>query len=855
MFIINMKSQNKMKCFVVLLSFCIGNSLCKIEMETKKTGDDTSENSQKLTDEAENLHSFVKSPPSHKLKSDPDVSYDNNDDDSELHDDSEPDEPENFKASSYRPDDINPDEYEIISPGIEEMFLKEEKDVENIKRSRPIEGSNIPKPVKEQHNQIPAPVKTTTEINQKEVPTEISSVEEKDDESEGMYIKEKEELKEAISHELGFDGSKNKPAASKIDPGAKKVNSDGLPFSNNFDKTGTSYVHEKQQDIDPEPIPLPLTEEEIKMETLYNEGLKKVNSSHHYNTIYDGYQQLLEAAKMGHSKSKVEIAFAEMHGRYLPMNIEKAKRTFESEAEKGSPQAQAGLAFLYGTGVHTNSSQAKALIYLTFSALGSDTMGQMMLGYRYWTGIGVSRNCESALSYYRKVANEVASGVTMSGGVMIHRIRILDEIENAGTGSGRVDEDLVQYYQFLADKGDVQAQVGLGQLNYQGGRGFEQNVGKAYAYFKLAADANNANAQAYLGKMYAEGSNTVKQNNETALKYFEKATEQGNPVGQAGLGTMHLLGKGVPMDYKKAFTYFQLSADQGYVEGQLQLGNMYFLGLGVKRDYKQALRYFNLASQSGHLLAVYNLAQMHATGTGVGRRCHMAVELYKNVCERGRWSALFDAAYHQYQAGRVDSALVIYLMLAELGYEVAQSNVAHILDQKESNLLLNESYPRALVYWNRAASQGYTTARIKLGDYHYYGYGTEVDFETAASHYKVAVEQGKDAQATFNLGYMHEQGLGLKQDFHLAKRYYDLAAETSPDAQAPVMLALMKVGILYGIQFLKQLQWTEVVRTYGIHDYISDDWDIYVMTVVALLLGFVVAFRRQHAMQPQQAQR
>lgn len=50
-----------------------------------------------------------------------------------------------------------------------------------------------------------------------------------------------------------------------------------------------------------------------------------------------------------------------------------------------------------------------------------------------------------------------------------------------------------------------------------------------------------------------------------------------------------------------------------------------------------------------------------------------------------------------------------------------------------------------------------------MGDYHYYGYGTEIDYETAATHYRMATEQQHNAQAMFNLGYMHENGLGLKQ--------------------------------------------------------------------------------------------
>lgn len=223
-------------------------------------------------------------------------------------------------------------------------------------------------------------------------------------------------------------------------------------------------------------------------------------------------------------------------------------------------------------------------------------------------------------------------------------------------------------------------------------------------------------------------------------------------------------------------------------------------------------------------------------------------------------------AYGSFREGETDAALVQYLLLAEQGYEVAQSNVAFILDQSKTNLRPyrrhgagwgggnenppvavisffdlfgpegakifseNETYPRALLHWTRAAAQGesalcsvllqspppplcesecvsgdglvicpecvlapthrirrnvsldgefaasasqkvklslvfpgYTVARIKLGDYHYYGYGTDVDYETAVIHYRLASEQQHSAQAMFNLGYMHEKGLGIKQ--------------------------------------------------------------------------------------------
>lgn len=42
---------------------------------------------------------------------------------------------------------------------------------------------------------------------------------------------------------------------------------------------------------------------------------------------------------------------------------------------------------------------------------------------------------------------------------------------------------------------------------------------------------------------------------------------------------------------------------------------------------------------------------------------------------------------------------------------------------------------------------------------------------------------------------------------HLAKRFYDMAAETSVDAHVPVTLALIKLGLFYGLDvFSKEVR-------------------------------------------------
>lgn len=129
---------------------------------------------------------------------------------------------------------------------------------------------------------------------------------------------------------------------------------------------------------------------------------------------------------------------------------------------------------------------------------------------------------------------------------------------------------------------------------------------------------------------------------------------------------------------------------------------------------------------------------------------------------------------------------------------------------------------------------------MKLGDAHYYGRGTKVDYEAAASHYRSASEQQPNAQAMFNLGYMHERGLGLAKDRYLAKRCYDLAAEASPDARLPVALALIKLFFLFGLDYLDSL----VDHLNKWDQFLGQNWDLYLIGLLTGMLSLIIYFRR-----------
>ncbi len=190
---------------------------------------------------------------------------------------------------------------------------------------------------------------------------------------------------------------------------------------------------------------------------LFNAASSMLNST--TPNRHKGWDTMVRSADLGNPDAQMRVAFAKLAGIYFPQNTDSARETFSQLSDTGHPEAQFGLGFLYATGTLVNSSQSLALLYYTFAAFGGSSWAQMALGYRYWSGMGVPTSCEKALDFYRRVAQTVAEDISFSGGASLQRIRLQDEVESGGYSSGIMDNDLIEYYQLLAEKGDTSAQV------------------------------------------------------------------------------------------------------------------------------------------------------------------------------------------------------------------------------------------------------------------------------------------------------------------------------------------------------------------------------------------------------------
>ncbi|OVA01700.1 Sel1-like [Macleaya cordata] len=482
--------------------------------------------------------------------------------------------------------------------------------------------------------------------------------------------------------------------------------------------------------------------------------------------------------------------------------MEEAASEIEAAAVDGFPHAQSALGFLYGTGQLREQNGAKAFLYHHFASDGGNMQSKMAHAYTYFR----QDMFDKAVKLYAELAEAAVSSFLISKDPVIEPVRIhsgAEENKEALRKSRGEDDEDFQITEYQAQKGNAGAMYKIGIFYYFGLRGVRRDHAKALSWFLKAVEKGEPRSMELLGEIYARGAG-VERNYTKAFEWLTLASRQQHFSAYNGMGYLYVKGYGVEKkNYTKAKEYFEKAADNEEAGGHYNLGVLYLKGIGVKRDVRTACKYFITAANAGQPKAFYQLAKMFQTGIGLKKNLPMATALYKLVAERGPWSSLSRWALESYLKGEVGKAYLLYSRMAELGYEVAQSNAAWILDKYgERSMCMGESgfctdaerHQRAHSLWWQASEQGNEHAALLIGDAYYYGRGTERDYDRAAEAYMHAKSQS-NAQAMFNLGYMHEHGHGLPLDLHLAKRYYDQALENDPAAKLPVTLALMSLYI------------------------------------------------------------
>lgn len=189
----------------------------------------------------------------------------------------------------------------------------------------------------------------------------------------------------------------------------------------------------------------------------------------------------------------------------------------------------------------------------------------MTAAFRHHTGIGTPRRCEEAAFYYKRVADKAMhywrSGPPGGHALIKHSYRLADDeggvygegasVVSSGvnavrrgttTDSAKDLDDILEYLDLMARKGDLSATFSLAKLYYDGSRNLPRDLKKAKTYFTNVAkqywtregkpvsggppglEKLAGRAAGYLGKMYLRGEGVIK-NYAQAVKWFELGIE------------------------------------------------------------------------------------------------------------------------------------------------------------------------------------------------------------------------------------------------------------------------------------------------------------------------------------------
>lgn len=126
----------------------------------------------------------------------------------------------------------------------------------------------------------------------------------------------------------------------------------------------------------------------------------------------------------------------------------------------------------------------------------------------------------------------------------------------------------IQIWTPLAEEGDVDAQINLGQI-YEFGNGVSRDYAEAARWYRMAAEAGDAYAQSTMGQLHEIGRGVLQDYTEAA-RWFNVAAGQGHAGAQYSLAELYEAGRGVPQNTIAAHMWFNIAATNGFEAASTQ---------------------------------------------------------------------------------------------------------------------------------------------------------------------------------------------------------------------------------------------------------------------------------------------
>jgi hypothetical protein len=162
------------------------------------------------------------------------------------------------------------------------------------------------------------------------------------------------------------------------------------------------------------------------------------------------------------------------------------------------------LAFLYTiSGILESNDEEKlaAVNVLQYAAAQGNPYAKLNLGRCWELGVGLRRDCQEAVQFYRQVAEEADRHGRIADRASVPFCEVYASAQYHygrclfyGIGVPMNAEQAVKYFKLSADQGHALGQYGYG-LCFESGTGIAKDEGEAVKYFRLSAAQGCAYAQ------------------------------------------------------------------------------------------------------------------------------------------------------------------------------------------------------------------------------------------------------------------------------------------------------------------------------------------------------------------------
>lgn len=432
----------------------------------------------------------------------------------------------------------------------------------------------------------------------------------------------------------------------------------------------------------------------------------------------------------------------------------------------------------------------------------------------YLKGKGKTKDEGKALDLYRKA-----------------NLLLIAEKQKSYADSLREDNDpeCMEWYEKSFKNGNKESPYSLAIL-YRDGLYVEKNYENYMDYLEKASQLGNLNANIDLANELIEKGeykSSIQILTDTSTKNVNRHAVQ---IALRKLSAIYRNGTGVETDMLKAIEYATRLAELGLTKDLFDIAVQYYQGYSNELpDKKKALELFEIAGEYGDEVSMRNAGMMYYNGEGTVASLDNAIKWYLKAANSGSYSAiqrLENLMKEKYGESAKDTFIILLEELKEKGLNAAYLKYHDMYmegDYVEKNGFMakkclekalegdyipacltigdyltngnelcgiKKNIREAIVYWEKAATQGSLSPLRNLGIAYFVGKDIERNIKKAENYLLSAWNNGDKSVAEYlaELYYFEEYG---KQDFAKAKEFLLIAADGGNTN------ALVEIGKIY----------------------------------------------------------